>query len=244
MYNPVTMQEQRRKLQQVVDSALAGKESPVVLEAGCGSLSHVSFPRESRIVGIDISEDQLERNKGLDERIHGDIQTYELPEDRFDAIVCWDVLEHVRKPEAALERFARAAREGGLIILSAPNPLSSKGILTKFTPYSFHLWFYRNIRGWKEAGTEGHPPFHTYMSWTMTPAAIRKFAAESGFSVLHESVSGRGDSVDVIGRKSASIDVVMKLINFFFRVVSLGSLQPERSQYFYVLQKALSGHGS
>lgn len=231
------MKDECEKVQRVVDSALAGNDSPVVLEAGCGSLSHVKFADGARVVGIDISEGQLERNEGLDERIHGDIQTYDLPEGRFDAIVCWDVLEHVKRPEAALERFARGIREGGLIVLSAPNPLSSKGIVTRFTPYSFHLWFYRNIRGWKEAGTGGNPPFPTYLSWTMTPAAIRNFAAENGLTVLHESIYGRGDSVDVIGRKSAGVDVVMKLINFFFRVVSLGSLQPELTQYFYVLQK-------
>jgi SAM-dependent methyltransferase len=238
LYNLVTMPSERDRIQQVVDSALAGRESPVVLEAGCGSLSHVKFAAGARIVGIDISADQLERNAGLDERIHGDIQTYDLPEGKFDAVVCWDVLEHVRRPEAALERFARAIREGGLIVLSAPNPLSSKGIVTKFTPYAFHLWFYRNIRGWKEAGAEGNPPFPTYLSWTMTPAAIRKFADASGLTVLHESIHGRGDSVDVIGRKSAGVDVVMTLINFFFRIASLGSLQPELTQYYYVLQKS------
>jgi len=231
------MQTERDKIQQVVDSALAGKESPVVLEAGCGSLSHVKFAAGAHIVGIDISAGQLERNTGLHERIHGDIQTYDLPEARFDAVVCWDVLEHVERPEAALARFAGAIREGGLIVLSAPNPLSSKGIITKFTPFSFHLWYYRNIRGWKEAGTEGNPPFPTCLSWAMTPAAIRKSAAENGLTILHESMSGRGDSVDVMGKKSASVDVVMKLINVFFRVASLGSLQPELTQYYYVLQK-------
>jgi hypothetical protein len=59
--------------------------------------------------------------------------------------------------------------------------------------------------------------------------------------VLHESVCGSGDSVDVIGRRRASIDVVMRFINLFFRIISLGSLKPEQSQYFYVLQKLPSG---
>ncbi|MGD9402779.1 MAG: class I SAM-dependent methyltransferase [bacterium] len=235
------MKSEREKIQKAVDAALAGRDSLIVLEAGCGSLSHVSFPTGSRIVGIDISKGQLERNKGLDERIHGDIQTYDLAEGRFDAIVCWDVLEHVERPEAALSRFARAVREGGLIILSAPNPLSSKGIVTKLTPYWFHLWFYRNIRGWKEAGRDGNPPFPTYMSWKMTPGAIRKFAAENGLAILHESLYGRGDSVDVIGRKSAGVDIAMKVINFLFSVISLGSLQPKLTQYFYVIQKRPAG---
>ena len=213
----------------------------MVLEAGCGSLSHVRFPTGARIVGIDIDEGQLERNKGLQERIHGDIQTYDFPEARFDAVVCWDVLEHVKKPEEALLRFERALKEGGVMVLSAPDPLSSKGLVTRFTPHWFHLWFYRNVRGWKAAGTEGNPPFPTYLNWTMTPGAIRKFAAAKGLDILHESIFGHGDSRDVIGRKSKSVDVIMTIINMFFRVVSLGALKPELTQYYFVLQKPPAG---
>jgi SAM-dependent methyltransferase len=231
------MLEERDRVQQAINSVLASNRSPVVLEAGCGSLSHIVFPQDARIVGIDIDLAQLDRNKGLHERIHGDIQSYEFAAERFDAIVCWDVLEHLRRPEHALERFNRALRDGGIIILSAPNPLSSKGIVTKLTPQWFHVWFYRNVRRWKEAGIHGNPPFPTYLKWSMTPAGIERFARRNGLTVLHASVFGYGDSRDVIGRKSKSVDAIMKIVNLFFRVVSLGTFKPELSQYYFVLQK-------
>lgn len=231
------MKEERDRVQQVIDSVMAGKQGPVILEAGCGSLSHLRFAPDSHVVGIDIDQGQLERNQGLHERILGDIQSYELPESRFDAIVCWDVLEHVEKPERALEHFKRAVRQGGLIILSAPNPMSAKGIVTRLTPFAFHLWFYRNIRGWKEAGMYGNPPFPTYLAPTMAPRAIEEFAHHNGLKILHESVFGYGDSRDVIGRKSKAVDAVMAIINAFFKVITLGKLKPEQTQYFFVLQK-------
>jgi SAM-dependent methyltransferase len=226
------------KVQQIIDTVLSGRRCPVVLEAGCGSLSHVRFPADAHVVGIDISQDQLDRNQGLNERIRGDIQSYQFPEQRFDAIVCWDVLEHLKRPEAALERFGTAIREGGIIILCAPNPLSAKGIVTRWTPYCFHLWFYRTIRGWKEAGMHGNPPFPTYLRLSITPGAIRGFARRNGLEILHESVFGHGDSRDVIGRKSGSVDLVMKAINGTIRGLSLGRIKPESSQCYFVLRKS------
>jgi SAM-dependent methyltransferase len=225
------------KIQQVIDRALGGKRSPVILEAGCGSLSHVRFPADARVVGIDISRAQLERNQGLVERIHGDIQTHDFGGQRFDAIVCWDVLEHLKRPGDALERFATAVREGGIIILCAPNPLSAKGIVTKCTPHRFHLWFYRNIRGWKEAGMHGNPPFPTYLKLSMTPKAIRDFARRNGLEVLHESVFGFGDSRDVIARKSRPVDAFMKALNGAIWLLSLGRIDPSATQCYVVLQR-------
>jgi SAM-dependent methyltransferase len=231
------MTSEHDEVQRIVDSVLGGGRSPKVLEAGCGSLSHFHFPEDAHLVGIDIDAAQLDRNKSLHDRIHGDIQTYELPAEGFDAIICWNVLEHLRRPEDALERFARGLRQGGLIILSAPNPLSSKGIVTKLTPFAFHLWFYRNIRGWKEAGRDGNPPFPTHLKLTATPDGIKSFARRNRLTVLYENVFGEGGSKDVIGRKSKTMDIVMYGINLFFRIISLGRLQPELTQYTFVLQK-------
>jgi 2-polyprenyl-3-methyl-5-hydroxy-6-metoxy-1,4-benzoquinol methylase len=231
------MSGERETIQQIVDSVFSGKGAPVVLEAGCGSLSHVRFPPDAHIVGIDISAGQLERNKNLSERIHGDIQDYDLPEQRYDAIVCWDVLEHLQRPESALERFNKGIRHGGIIILSASNPLSPKGIITKLTPFAFHIWFYRNVRGWKEAGTKGNPPFPTYLRLSMGPRAIARFAQQNGLTILHRSVGGYGDSRDVVGRRNKRVDMAMKVVNTLCRVVSLGFIKPKSTQYYFVLQK-------
>lgn len=40
---------------------------------------------------------------------------------RFDAVTCWDVLEHVQSPAALLAEIARLLRPGGVLLLTAIN---------------------------------------------------------------------------------------------------------------------------
>ena len=101
-----------RQLQAFVDEALHGRTRLRVLDAGCGSSSYVKAPESAHRVGIDISEEQLRKNTFVDEKILGDIQTYELPPASFDVIICWWVLEHLREPAsdgAACPADARTA---------------------------------------------------------------------------------------------------------------------------------------
>lgn len=45
----------------------------------------------------------------------------EVPDDRFDGVVCHQVLEHVRDPFAAAREIARVLKSGGLVIVSVPH---------------------------------------------------------------------------------------------------------------------------
>ena len=225
------------RLQQFIDNYFSGKSSIRVLEAGCGALTHIRLPSDAYVVGIDISREQLERTEKLDEAIHGDIQTYDLPESSFDMIICWNVLEHVKRPQEALKRFHKGLKKGGIVVITAPNPLSTKGVVTKLTPYSFHLWFYRTIRGWKEAGRNGNPPFPTYLKLSASPRAIRKFASSYSMSVVYERIFGYGDSRDVVGYKKGYVTAVVKLLNALLWIFSLGTVKPSLCQFIMVLRK-------
>ena len=117
----------RRELQSVIGRFFSDGRSFEVLEAGCGSSRHIELGDRARIVGIDISEEQLARNDRLDRKILGDVQTHDFAPECFDLIVCWDVLEHLPEPERALRSFARASKAGGVILLALPNVFSLKG---------------------------------------------------------------------------------------------------------------------
>jgi SAM-dependent methyltransferase len=134
-------------------------------------------------VGIDLDPDALARNARIDERIVGDILTYPFQPDSFDVILCQDVLEHLPEPAVALRNFARWVKPGGRIILGFPNVMSLKGLITKFTPHAFHLWFYRRILGSKLAGTPGYGPYRTYLRFAISPRNIRKLANEMDLEV-------------------------------------------------------------
>lgn len=157
-----------------------------VLEAGCGSRSHIELPASAVIAGIDISEKQLKRNIGLAIKIHGDIQTHDLGTELYDLIICWDVLEHVENPILALKNFFRAVRPKGFILLAFPNVLSLWGLATKFTPHWVHVYFYRKIFGNTNAGLEDNGPFPTYLDWRIAPTSLGSFFKEQGMEICFQ----------------------------------------------------------
>ena len=173
------------EVQLKINQELSGKQKTRVLEAGCGSASHINFPSDSYLIGIDLSEKQLDRNSRLDEKIIGDLQHYNLPHKSFDVIVCWDVLEHLEFPSKALEKFSLAVKTGGLLVLALPNVLSLKGLITKFTPHWFHIWFYRNYYGSKLAGTGDIGPFPAFLKFSVSPRRLKSFAKKNNFEIQH-----------------------------------------------------------
>jgi SAM-dependent methyltransferase len=172
-------------LQKFLDDALQDRPELQVLEAGCGSASHLHFEQPTHQTGIDISEQQLQRNSDLDERVLGDIQYFDFQSRRFDVIVCWDVLEHLPNPELALEKFVEAIKEGGLIVLKLPNLLSVKGLLTKYLPHRAHVGVYRYLYGYRNAGSPDVGPFKTYLRCALTPNSIKAFALHHGLTVAY-----------------------------------------------------------
>ncbi len=122
-------------LQHTVDEITASWVAPRVLEAGCGSLERVRFAPDAHVVGMDIEPVRIENNSTIDEGIVGDVETYDFEPESFDAVVCWYVFEHLHDPLAALVRFAKALRPGGILVLAFPNLLSPKGLVTKSRPF-------------------------------------------------------------------------------------------------------------
>ena len=177
--------DERRGLQKVMNDFVSGKESIRVLEAGCGSLTHVDLGSNAFVIGIDLSQAALERNSTLDEKVLGDVEEHEFPEDSFDVIVCWYVFEHLPHPDRAMARFAHALRPSGLLVLALPNVLSIKGLVTKFTPFRFHVWVRRRLLGRPLAGTPGHAPYPTFLPFSLAPSALRTRAAQLGLEVRY-----------------------------------------------------------
>ncbi len=167
------------EIESLVESYWRDAEAIRVLDAGCGRRCALDLDRRARITGIDVSSDLLDQNPALDERVVGSVETVVLLPRSFDIVVCWDVLEHLDDPDAALDNLAAAVREGGLLVLKVPNVLSWKGLLTKFTPYTFHRCIYRRFR------LASNDPFPTTLRLSIAPPAIVRWARHRGFSVRY-----------------------------------------------------------
>ncbi len=156
-------------------------------EAGGGSTSFL--PPEvlgrSHVTVVDIDEDQIRNNDYAHETLLGDIQTYRFAPESFDLVICYNVIEHLPNVEAALLNFAEALKPGGLVMIGAPNPSSLSGIVTKYSPHWFHVWFYRHVRGIENAGQPGEPPFPTFFHPLVTLSKLEAFASRHGLETIY-----------------------------------------------------------
>jgi SAM-dependent methyltransferase len=225
------------EVQNAVNRLMSGRTSIRVLEAGCGSTVHFSFPAPCHLTGIDVSQRQLERHVLLEERILGDLQTHELPAQSFDAVVCWNVLEHLRDPEAAVRNMAAAVRPEGILVIACPNPLSFKGLGARLTPLWFHVWFYKHVLGIKEAGADDFGPFPTIMSSRIAPEPMCALAESCGLTVELRTVSRGGGWY---GRQSAARRVIewgLDVLAAVLRVLTFGRFRGELAETRLVFRK-------
>ena len=158
-----------------------------IYEAGGGSTSFLPLDvlRRAHVTVVDIDEVQIRNNDYAQQAILGDIQTYRFKPASFDLVTCYNVIEHVPDVKAALTGFCEALKPGGLILIGAPNPNSLSGVVTKYSPHWFHVWFYRYVRGIKEAGQPGQAPFPTHFHPLVTLSNLESFAKANGLELIY-----------------------------------------------------------
>ena len=202
-----------------------------ILDAGCGHLN-VHDLGDAHVTGIDILPEALALNTRADEKILGDIQTYPLAPAAFDLIYCWNTLEHVRHPRAAIENLARALAPGGDLVIGVPNLLSVKGLITKLTPHAFHVWVYRRVLGNPLAGQPGHVPFKTYLRLSLLPWRLRALGKRLGLEVI-EVHSYRDESWErTIGAKRW-LTIVWGIAGLPFKLLGLDPRASEIQARFH-----------
>jgi 2-polyprenyl-3-methyl-5-hydroxy-6-metoxy-1,4-benzoquinol methylase len=156
------------------------RSARALLDVGCGSGAFGRLVRSRRpgmelwAVEPDPASAQAAED-GFDHVVVGEFPDDRLPDDRFDVVMCADVLEHMPEPEAALRAAAKAMRPGGIMVASIPNvrhwravvwPLlwhgtwtyTERGILDRthlrfFTRRSMHDFFTDN--GWSVQSVTG-----------------------------------------------------------------------------------------
>lgn len=101
-----------------------------ILDIGCstGALGAAIKARQAaRVVGVDVvpeyvleAQARIDRAECMDARAFAEQR---LEEERFDCIVCADVLEHLIDPWAVLATAVAHLDPGGIVIVSLPNVL-------------------------------------------------------------------------------------------------------------------------
>lgn len=221
----------------ILDAELPNRRL-AVYEAGGGSTSFLppDVVRRSDVTVVDIDEEQLRNNDYAGKTILGDIQTYRFAPRSFDLVICYNVLEHVPDVEAALTGFFDSLKPGGMVLIAAPNPNSLSGVVTRYTPHWFHVWFYRHVLGKKLAGLPGEAPFPTFFHPLVTPANLVAFAKTQGMRVIYRKEHESPRFPEMRARKpliAAVLDVFAATVN---RLLS-GGADVRRGDYHLVLRK-------
>ncbi|CAL8971040.1 Ubiquinone biosynthesis O-methyltransferase [Rhodoplanes serenus] len=164
-----------------------GNSKARIYEAGGGSCSFLPLAELNSpdVLVVDIDADQLSRNQYAKRKVLGDIQNFPVEPASFDIVVCYNVIEHLAAPDAAIRSFFDALAPGGLLFLAAPGPHSLTGMITKYTPHFVHVLAYKYILGRVTAGQPGRPPFRTVYHPLISPVRLLRFCRNLGFETVY-----------------------------------------------------------
>jgi glycosyltransferase involved in cell wall biosynthesis len=168
---------------------IATRPTGVLVDLGCsdGTLTSEFKKQGHHVIGVDLSH-----HAGIDENVDAFIQCNlddglpgGLP-DNIDIVVCADVLEHVRNPQAILEQLSSKMNRGGVVIASIPN---------------FGHWYprIRTALGLFDYDRRGilddtHVRFFTRRSFERTARAAGYNVKRIGYTGLPLDIASRGGS--------------------------------------------------
>lgn len=115
----------RRNAEALLRRYLAPGRSYDLLDAGCGTGGTTVFLQRFGVVtGVDFSPEALgfSQSRGLKRLIRGSVSQLPFPDQRFDALTCFDVLYHrgVADVVEGLTEFRRVLRPGGIVLIREP----------------------------------------------------------------------------------------------------------------------------
>ena len=109
-----------------------------VLDAGSGPGSWVIREQRERVslwVGIDVYRPEALE---LDAFVLGRLESLPFADDRFDAVLAYNVLEHLREPPQVFTELARVLRPGGCFCFKTPVAGAPLFLLARLLPTQWH----------------------------------------------------------------------------------------------------------
>ncbi len=216
----------------------SGKPGTVkILEAGCGKNWSLKLTGlDYTVVGLDSSKDALEVRMStyadLDEAIVGDLTTVELGSSQYDMVYCSYVLEHVPGAEKVLDKFFDWLKPQGILVLLIPDRDTVYGFITRFTPFWFHVLYYRYIRKKPHAGKKGSGPFPTYYDRVVSLRGIQAYCARHGYKIRMEKKSDIPIR-KIFGRLAPLCVLLFKMME----MMSFGKLATSHNNLLFVIEK-------
>ncbi len=154
------------------------KQTGRLLDVGCGMGIFLSMAKEKGwdVFGVDISEYAINFAKekfGLNCFV-GQLKDVNLPDNYFDVITLWDVLEHFKSPLEELAEIKRILSNGGIILFDTPNVESLMRLIAH--------WTYKATGGlFKYPVKKLYHQFHLYY---FSPGTLKMLLTKAGFEIV------------------------------------------------------------
>lgn len=169
-----------------------------ILEIGCG-IGAISIPLSSlghKVTGVDIDSKSIsvcnESNQFPGAKyIVGDAEILDLQE-KFDIVVCTEVMEHCPHPEKVAQTIKRHIAEGGIGIVSVPNGYCFSELVFSrlFQKIGVHSLFHRLPKNMYTALTGSPTPYYSanvacHHVQFFTFNKFSRLMSSSGFQILN-----------------------------------------------------------
>lgn len=173
--------------------ALPNMQPGRMLEIGCasGSFLHHMATCGWRVEGIEYAETAAKSARALGYPVEiGALETINKPDDSYDLIVGWMVLEHLHQPLECLRKLAKWARRDAILVVSVPNVGSIEAQLFGPNWYALqlptHLFHYdtSSISKVLQAGGWRVTHIHHHRTVANIVASLGYWLREQGFAGL------------------------------------------------------------
>ena len=160
-----------------------------VLDIGCG-FGHGAWLLASngakQVVTVDLDKIKTLRVQGICSNLKNfntlvmDAQRLGFKDHSFQVITCFEVIEHIPKPEVVLSEIRRLLKTDGVLLLTTPNravrllpfqPPWNKEHLREYTLRSFRKTLQRHFPSFELLGIYGEPRLHKHYKdiWKQKP---------------------------------------------------------------------------
>lgn len=158
----------------------------IILDIGGGKRCRYASGKQAyKIIGIDISDEELKFNNDVDEKIVADItKAIPLDDSSINMVTSASVLEHLRDLEAAVKEVSRVLKEGGYFISVLPSKFALFAIINQCLPHSISKKILYKLHP-KAKGIAGFKAYYNRCYFS----ALTKLLEENGFKDIEFAFS-------------------------------------------------------
>lgn len=195
-----------------------------ILDVGCGTGANLLLLSQyGDAEGVDVSHDALSfcRERGLQKVRHGALEQLPYPDDSFDLVTAFDVVEHLDDDVAGLKEIRRVLRPGGRTLLFVPTFMFLWGLQDEVSNHRRRYRLPELERVLNEAGFEIERSTYANITFFLPILLVRKLMRLTGIRTATENTINVSALNGVFGWLFGLESIALRYMNLPFGVSGL-----------------------